>query len=158
MLKINRKIEYALIALKYMHSKKPGELTTVKDLCDAFKMPFDPLSRVLQQLASSEILRSEKGIHGGYLILKDLKKVSLLDVIQMLLGSIEFAKCFHDDEAENNPCELTSQCNIISPLLYLNEKLIDFFKNLTVDEVLNFQAHRQERKIKEMFRDQQYLS
>lgn len=64
MFKINRKIEYALIALKHMSHKKPGQLTSAKEICDIYRTPFDPTSRVLQILSQNGILQAEQGARG----------------------------------------------------------------------------------------------
>ncbi len=65
MFKINRKIEYALIALKYMSHKAPGQITSAKEICDMYNTPFDPTSRVLQIMAQHGIVQAEQGAKGG---------------------------------------------------------------------------------------------
>ena len=39
---MNRKIEYALIALKYMRHKNADEVTSAKEICAMYEIPFDP--------------------------------------------------------------------------------------------------------------------
>ena len=128
MFKINRKLEYALIALRHMSAKAPGQLTSAKEICDIYKTPFDPTSRVLQIMAQHEIVRAEQGAHGGYQILKDLKKVTLQDLTQIIEGPIEIVNCFHGNYSH---CDITSSCNVISPMLNLNERLSSFFNFLS---------------------------
>src|SRR3954462_3369914 len=103
MFKINRKIEYALIALKHMSLKAPGQLTSAKEICDIYHTPFDPTARVLQIMAQHEILRAEQGAHGGYQILKDLSKVTLYELTEMIEGPMTIVNCFHSDYSH---CEM----------------------------------------------------
>ena len=79
--KINRKVEYALIALKHMRGKAPGELTSAKEISSIYGSPFDVTARVMQVLTQKNILRSEQGAHGGYQITKDLNRVSVYDLM-----------------------------------------------------------------------------
>jgi Rrf2 family transcriptional regulator, nitric oxide-sensitive transcriptional repressor len=133
MLKITRKIEYSLMALRHMASKYQGELTTAKEVADAYKTPFDMTSKVMQVMAHKGLLKSEHGAHGGYLILKDLSKVSFYDLIQMVEGPIAIVKCLNLGPSS---CELSHSCNIISPVNLLNEKIVDFYRNLPVFELI----------------------
>lgn len=137
--KINRKVEYALIGLKHMRNKQPGELTTAKEISTFYGCPFDATARVMQVLAQKGILRAEHGAYGGYQITKDLTKVSFYDLMQMILGPVEVAKCMN--EKGEVSCEIRETCNIISPVQNLNRKLVDFYRGLSVGELLENRAH-----------------
>lgn len=132
--RINRKIEYALMALKYMSQKIPGELSTAKEVSDTFRTPFDATARVMQIMASRGLLRSEQGATGGYQILRDISKVNVLDLIEMIEGPVALVKCGHREEGEN--CEIQSTCNIISPLTHLSQKVNEFYRGITLKELL----------------------
>lgn len=134
--KINRKVEYALIGLKHMRGKAPGELTSVKELTLLYGCPFEVASRVMQRLAQSGILRSEQGAHGGYQITKDLSRVSLHDLMVIILGPLAVAKCMHNSELEA-ACEIRETCNIVSPVQNLSRRLAEFYKDLTVADLLD---------------------
>lgn len=131
--KINRKVEYALIALKHMRAKAPGELTTAKEVSALYGSPFDATARALQSLAQRGVLKSEQGAHGGYQIMRDLSRVSFYELVEIVLGPVEVAKCLHDGE---NACEIRGTCNIVSPVQALNRRLVDFYRGLSVGELL----------------------
>jgi Rrf2 family protein len=130
--KVHRKIEYSLIALKHMVNKKPGELTTAKEIAETYRSPFDVTARVMQTLAQKGVLKSEQGAHGGYLIQKDLAKLSVLDLIEILNGPSKIVKCQTDREG----CEMIDHCNIISPINTLNAKLNHFYQSLNLRDLL----------------------
>ncbi|HEX7675565.1 MAG TPA: Rrf2 family transcriptional regulator [Bdellovibrio sp.] len=131
--KINRKLEYALMALKYMSQKIPGELTSAKEVSDSFHTPFDATARVMQQMAQKGgILRAEYGANGGYQITKDLAKVSIHDLVEIIEGPTALVKCLHKEE----PCEIQKTCNIVSPITNLNLKLTEFYKSVSLKDLL----------------------
>ncbi|WP_413291964.1 RrF2 family transcriptional regulator [Bdellovibrio sp. HCB185ZH] len=131
--KINRKLEYALMALKYMSQKIPGELTSAKEVSDAFHTPFDATARVMQQMAQKGgFLRAEYGASGGYQITKDLAKVSIHDLVEVIEGPTALVKCLHKEV----PCEIQGTCNIVSPVTALNNKLTDFYKSVSLKDLL----------------------
>src|SRR3989338_2019199 len=138
MFKINRKIEYALIALKYMSHKAPGQITSAKEICDMYHTPFDPTSRVLQIMSQEGILQAEQGAKGGYQVIKDLSKVSMRELSDMIMGLMEIAGCFHGDYSNGG---ITATCHIIAPMLNLNEKLNKLFAEITVTDLIESRHH-----------------
>jgi Rrf2 family nitric oxide-sensitive transcriptional repressor len=130
--KINRKLEYALMALKYLSQKIPGELTSAKEVSDSFKTPFDATARVMQAMAQNGLLRVEHGAFGGYQITKDLNKVTMLNLLEIVEGPTALVKCM----VKENPCEMHGTCNIVSPIQVLQNRLNDFYGNITLKELL----------------------
>jgi Rrf2 family transcriptional regulator, nitric oxide-sensitive transcriptional repressor len=133
--KIHRKLEYALISLKHMNQKRPGELTTVKEICQKYETPFDATARVMQQMVQGKFLKSEQGAYGGYLIQRDLSKVSLRELIDNVVGSVEISKCISDSPGDAH-CEIRDKCNIMAPIFSLNERLIRFYDEINILELL----------------------
>ena len=130
--RLNRKVEYSLMALKHMAQKQPGQLTTAKEVADSYHAPFDATARVMQLMAQNGLLKVELGAFGGYQITKDLSKVTMLDLIQLVQGPTKIAKCISKDE----PCEIQPMCNIMSPVTNLNTRLNEFYQNLSLKELL----------------------
>lgn len=129
--RLNRKVEYALMALKYMAAKPSLTLTSAKEVSDELELPFDATARVLQVMAHAGILRVVQGAHGGYGIAKDLGQVSFHELVEKIEGPLEIARCLHGEG-----CELLSKCNIQSPMSVLNHKLSQFYQGLALSEIL----------------------
>lgn len=151
MFKVNKKVEYALMALRHMTDKPQGELTSAKEICAVHKTPFDMTSRVLQILTQHQILKSEHGAHGGYLIQKDLSKVTLLKLSEMLLGPVPVANCLHEEGTHG--CDLIHHCNIVSPMEKLNDRMKTFYNSISIKDLLlgtlalkNRPAHHRDTK------------
>ena len=134
--KLNRKLEYSLMALKHMASKKPGELTTAKEIADCYKAPFDATARVMQLMAQKGLLKVEHGSLGGYQITRDLSKVSMLDLFEAIQGPNKIARCIDKDIKSEEPCGIHSMCNIMPSILNLNRRLNAFYSGLKLNEIL----------------------
>jgi len=133
MQKLNRKLEYSLMALKHMSLKSDGQLTTAKEVAESYQTPFDATARVLQIMASSGWLKSEQGACGGYKINRRLEEVTLLDLIQLIEGPPQISKCLHNKAG----CEIEKTCNIVSPIHVLNLRLNEFYKSFSLAELLH---------------------
>lgn len=148
MLKINKKVEYALMALKFMadkaHAHTEGELPLVsaREICDEFNTPFDTTAKVMQLMNNQDILKSTKGIKGGYSLNKDLSEVTYMNLVRMIEGKSVGRVCVSD----KGTCELFGRCNIATPVELLNRKLNVFLENLTLADLLSgaeFNPHHQ---------------
>ena len=131
--KMNKKMEYALMALRLISSQPAGQLTSAKEISDQMHIPFEVTARVLQALSSRGLLKAEYGMGGGYGLSRPLDQVSVHDLSEMLEGHTILTKCLGNEE----PCEISSTCNIAAPISKLNKKVQDFYKSLSLDEVLD---------------------
>jgi Rrf2 family nitric oxide-sensitive transcriptional repressor len=144
MMKLNRKLEYALMALKYMHAKPSGQVTAANEIAKSFNIPFDVTSRALQIMTSGGLLKSGYGAAGGYQIIKNLDDVNLYELTSLVLGPVEIAKCI----SESDSCDLSHSCNIKSPVQTLNQKMMEFYKNIPLSEIVGSSKTRTEEQNK----------
>lgn len=134
MLKINKKVEYALISLKFISSKNSNDLTSAREICDHYKTPFDTTAKVLQIMNNGNILNSTKGIKGGYSLSRDLNEVSYMYLAQLIEGK-DATQNFC--QSNKGICDLYSVCNIVTPIEQLSNKLNQFLEDLSLADLLN---------------------
>ena len=101
MLKITRKVEYALIAVKHLkeHSNK---LVTVKEISRLYGIPREVLAKTMQKLARANIVKSVQGPHGGYKPTKKAYRTSLNNFFEILEGPTAIMDCYFVDGFWNN--------------------------------------------------------
>lgn len=131
MIKASRKIEYGLLALKWMTNKSKDQLTTAREICNRFNVPFDPLARALQLLHKGGVLDAIQGAQGGYRLRKDLSTVTFGDFARMIQGETPFVDCM----GECN-CDILHNCNIVSPMSLLSDKLNEFLNTIPLSDIL----------------------
>lgn len=135
MIKINRKVEYALMVLKLMKDKSKLELTTAREVCDRYKTPFDTTAKVMQQMNSAGILHSIKGVKGGYTLARDLSLVSFMELSELIEGKSFMMDCHGRGDAVG-PCDMIHSCNIAQPIKRLNDYVLNIFNSLSLSELL----------------------
>lgn len=137
MIKINRKLEYALMVLKAMQDKVAlGETqTTAREICEKYHTPFDTTSKVMQQMKEAGILESQKGVKGGYTLKADLSRFSYLELVESIEGKCFTTDC-HDRGDGHGPCDLIGSCNITQPIRRLNDYLMGILGSLSLSELL----------------------
>ena len=78
---ISRTAEYALRAVVYLGNQQGG-LRTTAQISQSIDAPSDYLSKVLQGLSRAKIVRSQRGLHGGFSLAIDPDELTIFDVVQ----------------------------------------------------------------------------
>jgi Rrf2 family transcriptional regulator, nitric oxide-sensitive transcriptional repressor len=134
-LKVNRKVEYGLVALKHMAGKPKGQLTSVREICDHFGTPFDPVAHVMRILNAEGLVKSEQGAHGGYRLRDNVMDVTFEDFIEIIEGhQLAFTDCLREDD--DCRCTLMERCNILSPMHQLHDRLRGFLRSIKLGDLL----------------------
>ena len=84
MLKITRKVEYALIALRHLRQNGRGKLCSAKTLSTEYGIPQELLAKILQKLSKENIILSVKGPKGGYKISKDPNTINMTKFFEIM--------------------------------------------------------------------------
>ena len=130
MLKITRKVEYALIALRHLQSKDTEDLTSAKEIAIHYGIPKQLLAKILQQMSKENIIEAVQGPAGGYRILANLDKISLKDFFEKLEGPLGMMDCFFESD-----CIQINTCNIRVQIQRINDNMGDMFSKMTLMEV-----------------------
>ena len=130
MLKISRKVEYALIALRHLQGLDERELVSAKELAKAYGVPKELLAKVLQRLAKKNIIDAIKGPHGGYRLAIDPKSMKLTEFFEVIEGPMGIMDCYID-----SGCEQMDGCIIRTPINRINDSIRTMFNNMTLAEV-----------------------
>jgi Rrf2 family transcriptional regulator, nitric oxide-sensitive transcriptional repressor len=134
-LKVNRKVEYGLVALKHMFGKPKGQLTSVREICDHFGTPFDPVAHVMRILNSGGLVKSEQGAHGGYRLQDNVLTVTFSDFIEMIEGHpLAFTDCLREED--DCRCTMMDRCNIVTPMHHLHDRLRGFLRSIKLGDLL----------------------
>jgi len=130
MLKITKKVEYALIAIRHLNNKEEDKLSTSAEIANSYKIPKPLLAKILQQLAKTKIIKAVKGPYGGYKIIKDPIKIKMTEFFEIMEGPMGLVDCNYDSECYQIDC-----CSIKGPINKINNSVKSLFDNMTLAEI-----------------------
>lgn len=105
--------KYGIRAVTYIASKsKDKGKIGIKQISEDLNLPTPFLAKILQQLAKQKILSSSKGPHGGFALLRDPKKITLLDIIITIDGNDLLENCI----IHNTTCSCVGEDKLICPI------------------------------------------
>lgn len=146
MLRLSKKVEYALIALIDLAQKEGGDPITTKALATSYQIPRELLGKIMQLLAKNEIVTSVQGVRGGYRLGSQPQHISLKQVIEILEGPIAFVSCSHKTPEECD-CDIMPNCTIKSPLEMIQADLAHYFTQISLNDLLRKYAPSQSKPI-----------
>ena len=128
MLRLSKKAEYALMALKDLASRPEAEAASARDIAERYAIPVELMAKVLQRLARRRLLVSHHGTRGGYLLARPASQVSVADVIEAIDGPVTVTVCTRADDE----CDQYATCNIRDPLWRIRDQIVNALTSYTI--------------------------
>ena len=130
---MTRASEYAILSLIVLsRSETPIDSET---LSTKLSIPKSFLAKILQSLAKAGILKSYKGVKGGFALIIDPKDISMLEVLSCVEGK---APAVFDcsPSAENCPSEMAHLCSLWPFLNKLQGKIDTLLQEMSLQDIL----------------------
>lgn len=131
MLRLSKKADYALLALRHLASPKGRVTASARELAESYDLPPELLAKVLQQLVKAGLLSSQQGIRGGYGLAREAAAITVVDVIEAIDGPMTVTACSESDHS----CDQYTKCNIRDPLWKLKDRVIAALAATTVADL-----------------------
>jgi Rrf2 family protein len=129
MLKLTKKADYGLIALKHLAMKDAA--ASAKEIAETYRIPLPLLAKVLQKMGRSGFLAAEHGPNGGYRLAREADRITALEVIRAIDGPIILTACFTD----HGECGQSEHCNVREPLRKLHEGILKLLNDITIRDM-----------------------
>jgi Rrf2 family protein len=133
-LKLTKKVDYALLSLNFMSHQDEGAITNIREIADAHQIPPEILAKVLTALAKKGLIQSYQAPRGGYSLKKATSEISILDVISAVEGPVVILSC---SEGGDRVCQQISSCDVRSPLEKIQGKILWLLETMTLDEFIH---------------------
>ena len=130
MVKLTKKTDYGLIAVRYLAQKAPGKHASAKEIAQAYGIPLELLAKVLQKLAKQGLLVSQHGAEGGYVLAREASTITAFDVIRAIEGPIFITSCV----TVRGECEQAAHCTVRQPLSRINEVLAQALSSVRMSD------------------------
>src|SRR5437868_4360958 len=131
MLRLSKKADYALIAMKHLALRGDRGSSSAREIAELYDVPIELMAKVLQRLVRRGLLASHQGTHGGYQLGRGPAQISVADVIQAIEGPVTVTACSTDE----GQYEQFSKCNVRDPLFRVRERILAALGDCTIAEL-----------------------
>jgi Rrf2 family protein len=137
MLRLSKKADYALMAMKHLaqHHRGGPASTCAREIAEQYDIPIELMAKVLQRLVRTGLLVSTQGTRGGYTLSRPSAAISVADVIEAIDGPFTVTAC----STEKNSCDQYGKCSIRDPLWQIRERIVEALGTVTIAEMASEQ-------------------
>ena len=131
MLRLSKKADYALIAMKHLAMRPDAASASAREIAEQYDIPVELMAKVLQRLARRGLLTSHQGTRGGYRLARPSAVISVADIIQAIDGPVTVTAC--STEAEN--CDQYDKCSVRDPLWRIKDRILSALATCSLQEI-----------------------
>lgn len=106
MFRLNRLTDYGVVVLAQMAQRQAG-VHTAPQLSEATGVPLPTVAKILNCLARENLVNSQRGAAGGYVLERSAADISVAEIVQALEGPIALTACVDGSQIS---CDAESFC------------------------------------------------
>ena len=129
MLRLSKKIEYGILAIKYI-AENPDKKVTAKEISEKLNISYEFLAKTMQKLMKSGLILSQIGLNGGYTLVGEPESISIANIISALDEDTTIVECFSKEQDTN--CERDEFCEIRHDMSNLQKEINSVFNKVTI--------------------------
>lgn len=147
---LNRKVDYALLILCYLHHKTEGGCA--REIATRFGLSRPFVANILKDLCQRDYVISHRGVKGGYSLTPRSAERTLAELMDALDDTVQLAEC--NSVPPDGCCDLLDHCPIRVPIgdvhrrireVLESVKLADLFQQSTLDRPVQLDLSRCEK-------------
>jgi FeS assembly SUF system regulator len=138
-LKISKKADYGLIALRHLAIHYQGGSCSASDIAGVYGISTTLMAKILQKLAREGLVAARHGSTGGYQLNRHPSSITILDAIRAVEGPLAITSCV----TSRGECSQSITCTIRQPLRRVNESILDVLSKVTISQMAE-DAHTSE--------------
>ncbi|MGN1081538.1 MAG: RrF2 family transcriptional regulator, partial [Acutalibacteraceae bacterium] len=130
---------YALRMLIDLAEHREDGYIALKDIAERQNISKKYLEQIVPVLNRSDILKTNRGYQGGYMLAKSPNKYTVGMILRLTEGSLAPVPCVDQNPVE---CERSNDCATLPIWQGLNKVINDYLDNITLQDVLDHQRER----------------
>lgn len=126
-MKLTKQTDFALRTLLYLAKQKTNNRIFVQEIADAYDMPVNHLTKVVNKLSRLSYINTYRGRNGGIELGRTKEEILIKDVI------IDFEPSLTPADCEN--CLLRGGCGLEAHLAIASDAFIDSLGNKSLADI-----------------------
>jgi len=131
MIRMTKQADYGFVLLSRL-AGEPGRVANAPDLAGETRLPLPMVSKILKLLARGEVVRSHRGVKGGYSLARPAEEISAAEIVRALEGPVALTVCIEGSPGE---CELEPFCQVRGHWQQINVAIESALERISLAEL-----------------------
>lgn len=127
-MQLNQATDYALRVVLHLAGRPFGECVNSNTIAMQQNIPPRFLQKIMRSLIKAGLIKSLRGVDGGFVLIRHPEAITLLDVITAMEGPIAIHQCLAERAACNKHC--TPKCPVHAALDEIQDQFIAALQNV----------------------------
>lgn len=133
---ITREGDYGIRSVLYLARQPFKKVSFVNEISEDYKIPRSFLAKILQKLVKAKIVRSYRGVKGGFSLAKQPREISVLEVLEAVEGKLYVNVCLMDKKK----CGFSKHCPVHNVWNTVQTRVVDALKKSTFEDLAKQKA------------------
>ncbi|MGF1474905.1 MAG: SUF system Fe-S cluster assembly regulator [Geminicoccaceae bacterium] len=133
MIRLSRNADYGIVIMTEL-ARLSGRSANTPEVAERTGVPQPMAGKILKQLARADLLASQRGAKGGYLLTRSARLITVAEIIEALDGPIAMTACIEVGPGE---CELETTCPARSNWHRINAAIRDALDQISLAEMVD---------------------
>lgn len=132
-MKVSTRGDYACRALLSLAMHSDSTPTSVRDIADRTALPQPYLEQILLALKGAGLVRSKRGVGGGYVLARPAADITLAQIVSAVDGPIVVGD--FGEPHQNGACDHDGQCVLLAVWASVGEHMRSLLEGRTLADV-----------------------
>ncbi len=130
-MKYNSRLRYAIRALIALSMEKKDVGLLQSEISQRQNIPYNILDSIIAQLKKNELVKNLKGKSSGYVLVKEIKDITMLEIFKSFSEDFIALPCIKDN------CENAAECQSEYFWFEFNSTIVSYLQSVTLNDVVN---------------------
>lgn len=130
-MQITREGDYGIRSILYLARHPFKKISFVNEISEEYKIPRSFLAKILQKLVKAKLVRSYRGVKGGFSLARQAREITVLEVLEAIEGKLVLNICLQDKKK----CNFSKHCPTHFLWSNVQTKVVDMLKKANFEEL-----------------------
>lgn len=130
-MQVTREGDYGIRSVLYLARQPFKKVSFVNEISEEYRIPRSFLAKILQKLVKAKIVRSYRGVKGGFSLARQARDITVLEVLEAIEGKLSLNICVPD----KRKCSFSRHCPTHFLWVNVQNKVVDTLKKSNFEDL-----------------------